>query len=199
VANRNAERGRATREHLVDVAAQLFATRGYEDTSIETVLREAEVSRGSLYHHFPSKDALFWAVLERIEERTGQELAAASSVSTDAVGMLRAGALSWIRLTGDPMVRRVMLIDAPAVLGWERWRQFDEEHALGTIKTVMGAAADAGAVEPEHVDVFAHILLAAVNEIALKIARSDDQPTALREAEGALEEFLSRLLTPPAR
>ena len=83
--NRNAERGRATREQLLDVAEALFAANGYEDTSTEAVLREAGVSRGSLYHHFPSKDALFYAVLEQVEERIFVEM-----METHA-GRLRSG------------------------------------------------------------------------------------------------------------
>jgi AcrR family transcriptional regulator len=195
--NRNIERGRATREQLVDAATALFAANGYEATSIESVLREAGVSRGSLYHHFPSKDALFWAVLERIQERVGAELVDTTEDVTDVVGLLRAGALGWIKLAGDPIVQRIVLIDAPSVLGWQRWRQFDEEHALGNIKTAMHAAAEAGALNPEHADAFAHILLASVNEMALVIARADDQATALREAEQAVDEFLRRLLGQP--
>jgi AcrR family transcriptional regulator len=192
--NRNAERGRATREQLVDVATALFATSGYEDTSIEAVLREAGVSRGSLYHHFPSKDALFWAVMERLQERIGAGLLEASTQATDAVGLLRAGALGWIRLTADPVVQRIVLIDAPAVLGWQRWREFDEEHVLGNIKMAMHAAADEGALPSEHADAFAHILLAAVNELALTIPGAPDQAAAISAAESALEEFLNRLL-----
>ncbi len=196
--NRNAERGRATREQLLAVATGMFATNGYDDTSIEAVLREAGVSRGSLYHHFPSKDALFWAVLERIQERIGAELLVGAQEATDAVALLRAGALGWIRLAGDPVVQRIVLIDAPAVLGWQRWREFDEEHVLGTIKLAMHAAAEAGALPLEHADAFAHILLAAVNELALTIPGADDQAAAITAAEQALEEFLRRLLTPPA-
>ncbi len=196
--NRNAERGRATREQIVDAAMALFAANGYDDTSIEAVLHAAGVSRGSLYHHFASKDALFWAVLERIEERVGAELAATTQDASDAVGLLRAGALGWIRLAGDPVVQRIMLIDAPAVLGWARWRQFDEDHALGDIKLAMHAAAAAGALDPAHADAFAHILLAAVNEMALLIPRADDQEAAISAAEGALDEFLRRLLGQPS-
>ena len=72
--NKNVERGQATRAHLVEVATRLFAARGYDDTSIEAVLAESGVSRGSLYHHFPGKDALFWAVLEGIAARVGRHL-----------------------------------------------------------------------------------------------------------------------------
>ena len=55
----NVARGAATREHLLAMATALFAGRGYEATSIEAVLHESGVSRGSLYHHLEGKDILF--------------------------------------------------------------------------------------------------------------------------------------------
>jgi AcrR family transcriptional regulator len=189
--NRNAERGRATREQLLDVATALFAANGYEDTSTEAVLREAGVSRGSLYHHFPSKDALFYAVLEQVEERIFVEMMETTRDVSDPVELLRAGALSWIRLAADPVVRRIVLIEAPSVLGWH--------HALGTIKGAMHAAAEAGALDPAHADAFAHILMAAVNEMALVLSRAEDQAAAISAAEGAVEEFLTRLLGRPLK
>ena len=67
--NKNVERGRATRAHVIEVATRLFAEHGYDGTSIETVQASAGVSRGSLYHHFPGKEALFWAVLEEVGAR----------------------------------------------------------------------------------------------------------------------------------
>jgi AcrR family transcriptional regulator len=70
--NRNIERGNTTRDRLVDVATRLFTEQGYDGTSIEAVLREAGISRGSLYHHFPGKDALFGAALERVEQRVAE-------------------------------------------------------------------------------------------------------------------------------
>ena len=90
------------------------------------------------------------------------------------------------------MVQRIVLIDAPAVLGWQRWREFDEEHVLGNIKMAMHAAAEEGALPSEHADAFAHILLAAVNELALTIPGAADQAAAISAAEGALDEFLPR-------
>ena len=129
--NRNVSRGEATRAQLIAIATRMFAERGYEDTSIEAVLREAGVSRGSLYHHFASKEALFEAVAEEVETSTGAQTAAAASGATSPVDALRAGFLAWIRLAGDPVVQRILLIDGPAVLGWDRWRSMEERHALG--------------------------------------------------------------------
>ena len=77
--NKNVARGEATRSQLVAIATRMFAERGYEDTSIEGVLREAGVSRGSLYHHFASKEALFEAVAEEVETSVGTQTLAAAA------------------------------------------------------------------------------------------------------------------------
>jgi AcrR family transcriptional regulator len=195
--NKNVERGRATRVHLIEVATRLFAARGYDGTSIEAVLTEAGVSRGSLYHHFPGKDALFWAVLEGVGARVAQRGAEAARDAQDPVAALRAGGLAWIRMAGDQDVRQIMLIDAPAVLGWQRWRELDEQGPLGEIKTALAYAAEAGSIERRHVDTFAHIVLAAANEVAMMIARADDPAAALTAGESAFAEFLDRLLGDP--
>src|ERR1700722_5824324 len=104
--NRNVTRGEATRGQLVAIATRMFAERGYEDTSIEAVLREAGVSRGSLYHHFASKEALFEAVAEEVETSVGAQTMAAASGSAGPVEALRAGFLARIRLAGGPGVGR---------------------------------------------------------------------------------------------
>ena len=192
--NKNVERGQATRAHLVDVATRLFTERGYDGTSIEAVLADSGVSRGSLYHHFRGKDALFWAVLEGVAARVGQQLADAERDAPDPVAALRIWCLAWIRLAGDQVFQQIVLIDAPAVLGWQRWREIDEEANLGWIRAALTYAAEAGGIERRHVDVFAHIMLAAVNEVAMMIARAGDPAAALTAGESAVAEFLDRLL-----
>jgi AcrR family transcriptional regulator len=173
----------------------MFADRGYEDTSIEAVLREAGVSRGSLYHHFASKEALFEAVAEDVETKVGTQTAAAADGVASPVDALRAGFLAWIRLAGDPVVRRILLIDGPSVLGWERWRSMEERHALGLIKAVLEVIADQGKVRPELVGTLAHVLLASVNEVALLAARSDDKEAAMQAGADAIDELLGRLFS----
>ena len=193
--NRNVARGEATRGQLVAIATRMFAERGYEDTSIEAVLREAGVSRGSLYHHFASKEALFEAVAEEVETSVGAQTVAAASGSAGPVEALRAGFLAWIRLAGDPVVRRILLIDGPSVLGWERWRAMEEHHALGLIRAVLQLIADEGKLRPESVATLANILLASVNEVALLVARSDDREAAMQAGADAIDELLQRLFS----
>jgi AcrR family transcriptional regulator len=192
------ERGRATRQRLVDVATDLFAVHGYEATSIEAVLEASQMSRGSLYHHFSSKQALFEAVVDAVEARAAQTVVAATSkaASTDPVAVLRAAFLAWVGLAADPVVRRVLLIDAPAVVGWRRWREIEEQYGLGMIKAVLQAAANDGRLPAQLVGPFAHMLLAVVNEAALLVALADDVPSAEASAKTAVNELLSRLLPP---
>jgi AcrR family transcriptional regulator len=192
--NKNVERGQVTRAHLIDVATRLFAAHGYDGTTIEAVLASSGVSRGSLYHHFPGKDALFWAVLEEVGARMGEQVREAMRDALDPVAALRVGCLAWIRLAGDPVVRQIMLIDAPAVLGWQRWRELDEQSTLGEIRALLTYAADAGRIERRHVEPFAHIVLAAVNEVTQMIAGADNPAAALSAGESAVAEFLDRLL-----
>ena len=192
--NKNIERGQATREHLIAVATQLFASRGYEGTSIDAVQQGAGVSRGSLYHHFASKDALFEAVVEEIETRVGTEVIAAAEGTTDAVAGLRAGCLAWVRLAGDPVVQRILLIDAPSVLGWQQWRAMEEAHALGLMKAALAEVASEGRLPNDLVNMFAHTLLASIDEVAMVVARSDDPDAAMKEGTYAVDVLLQRLL-----
>jgi AcrR family transcriptional regulator len=194
--DRRIDRGRATRDRLVAAAVELFAARGFEATSIEAVLEETGVSRGSLYHHFASKQSLFEAVVDAVEAKVGGEIVAAGAAAgdTDPVSVLRAGFLAWVRLAADPVVRRILLIDAPAVVGWRRWREIEEQYGLGLIRAVVQSAAEEGRLPTQQVDAFSHMLLAAVNELALLVALADDVPAVQASAEVAVDELLRRLL-----
>jgi AcrR family transcriptional regulator len=192
--NKRIERGKATREQLIEIATRLFAERGYDGTSIETVLQESGLSRGALYHHFNGKEALFEAVLAVIQTDVGRKTLSATRTEQDPLAALRAGCVAWIQLAGDPVVRQIMLIDAPSVMGWQRWREYDEKLVLGIMKTWMTTAAEQGVLPAEQSDLFAHVVMAAVNEIALVTARADDHDDAIRVGTAALDEILRRLL-----
>jgi AcrR family transcriptional regulator len=186
-------KGQTTRRHLVDVATRLFARAGYEATSIEDVLAAADVSRGALYHHFDSKETLFEAVLEATEAEIAQLIRAAARGHPDPVDALRAGCDAWLQLAREPKVRQIVLIDAPSVVGWQKWREIDERYGLGLLKASLHAAANAGRVRKDIADVLAYMLLAALNEIALIIARADDAAPAMRKGRAAAKELLDKL------
>lgn len=194
--NKKADRGRATREQLVEIATGLFAEHGYEGTSIEAVLRTAQVSRGALYHHFAGKDALFEAVFEAVELDVSRRLLESIDGIGDPAEALRTACLHWTALAGDPVVQRIVLIDAPAVLGWQRWRELEERYALGGLKMLMTQLAESGRLPVRYADPFAHMLLASMNEIAIMITRAEDPEKAMKDGRAAVEELLNRLLPP---
>lgn len=190
---RRAAQGRATREQLIEVATGLFAERGYEETSIEAVLAAAGVSRGALYHHFGGKDALFEAVLETVENGVTARLTAEIAGAPDAVSAVESAALAWIEMAGDPLIQRIILIDAPSVLGLERWRALNEEYSLGATRALLQAVADEGHLSPDLVAPFAQMLLGALDEAAMAIARADDRQAALETGRHAVRELLRRI------
>ena len=193
---KRAAQGRATRVQLIEVATSLFADHGYEGTSIEAVLAAAGVSRGALYHHFAGKEALFRAVLEAVSDRITAEVTEAISGCTDPVDAMRTGALAWIDLAGDPVVQRVMLVDAPSVLGWEQWRAMDEGRTLGATQALLQEVSDSGRLPQQLVKPFSHMILAALDEAAMVVARAPDSRAAVAEGRQAVEELLNRLLRP---
>src|ERR1700722_749037 len=193
---KRAAQGRATRDQLVEVATGLFAEHGYEGTSIEAVLSAAGVSRGALYHHFAGKEALFEAVVQAVSDRVMAELAEATKDITDAVSAVQTSALAWVGLAGDPVIQRAVLVDAPSVFGWERGGEMDDGRALGAVRAMLQAVSDSGRLRADLVGPFAHMILAALDEIALVIARAEDSETALAEGQASVAEFLDRLLRP---
>ncbi len=198
-ADKRLEKGQETRRVIVDTATRLFAERGYAAVSIETVLAACEISRGALYHHFASKEALLEAAFEAVEvDVTAKVLAAASKVGGDAASAVQAGCEAFLDLTLDPAVRQIMLTDAPSVLGWDKWREIDERHAFGLMKAALEPAAAGAGIPAALVDGFAHMLLASLSEISLLIAEADDPRSALENGKEAVRELLRRILARPA-
>lgn len=186
-------RGQATRDALIVAARQLFGDRGYDGTSIEAVLDAAGVARGALYHHFSSKAELFDAVLDREVAAIAATAADAARRVPDRVGSLRAGCAAWLHAALEPAVQRILLLDSPAVVGWERWRQLDDQHTLGGVRAAITKLTARQRMPVEQVDVLAHMVQAAVGEAALLIARADDPGAALDAGLAALDTLLTRL------
>lgn len=192
------ERGRTTRDSLLTVARRLFGEHGYDGASIGAVLEATGVARGALYHHFASKEALFDAVLEREIARISVVVAKAARSADGPVASMRAGCGAWLQVVLDPDVQRIVLLDPPAVLGWTRWRELDEQYMLRGLRASIGQVVRAGRVDADQADVLAHMVLAAASEAALLIARADDAEAALASGQKALDTLLTRLFGDPS-
>lgn len=191
-------KGQATRARIVEIARSLFARSGYDATSVETVLLESGLSRGALYHHFRDKAALFEAVLEAMEAEIAEKLRAASVGIADPIAAMRAGSDAWLALSRDQAVKQIVLIDAPAVVGWRKWREIDARFGFGLIKAGLKNLSKAGRLDAGMVEPLSHVLLASMMELALVVARADNPAAATRSARAALRQLIDRLLGEPA-
>jgi AcrR family transcriptional regulator len=191
-------RSEATRQRLVTAARALFGERGYAAVGTEEIVQAAGVTRGALYHQFRDKADLFSAVAEQVEAEIAERIAAGAVTSgDDSLGQLRAGARLFLDVCAEPEVERIILLDAPAVLGWEAWRDLAGRYGLGLLQRALQAAMDAGAIAAQPVVPLAHVLIGALDECARYVARAEDPVTARQECAAVFDRFL-RSLTPSA-
>jgi AcrR family transcriptional regulator len=186
-----AERSEATRAALISAARPLFAKRGYAAVGAEEIVRAAGVTRGALYHQFSGgKRGLFEAVYEQVETDLTEKIVAGALGGSDPMAAMRAGAEMFLEACLEPEAQQIVLLDAPAVLGWERWREIAGDHGLGVIEAAIGAAIEAGQIAEQPVKPLAHLLMGALDEAAMFVARADD-PMA---AQGQMTTSLNGLL-----
>jgi AcrR family transcriptional regulator len=189
-----AERTSATRRALLDAAREQFAERGFAGTGREQVAAAAGVSRGALYHHFGTKEGLFRAVVEELEAGLAEQVAEAAMAGADPVEELRRGCLAFLDACMEPAVRRIVLLEAPVVLGWDAWREIDARYGLALVRSGLAGALDEVGLDPAAVDPLAHLLLGALNEAALLVATADDPVRARDEVGRTVTLVLDRLL-----
>ncbi len=189
------DRSAATRAALIAAARSLFAEHGYGGVGTEAIVRAAGVTRGALYHQFADKTELFAAVYESIEQdlsaRLGERIAAAEV--GDPLEVMRLGARAWLEACVDPEVQQVALLDGPSVLGWDRWREIGLRYGMGLVEGVLAHAIELGAVPEQPLSPLAHVLLGAMDEAALYIARSDDPERARDEMGQVIDRMIAGL------
>jgi AcrR family transcriptional regulator len=187
------ERSEKTRAALTSAARRLFADRGYAGVGTEEIVRAAGVTRGALYHHFSGKPDLLEAVYEQIEGEITQKIATGALAGSDPLEALHAGSEMFLDVCLEPEVQRIVLLDAPAVLGWERWREIAADHGLGLIEAALGAAMEAGQIARQPLRPLAHVLMGALDEAAMLVARADDTEAARAEVGATLASLLEGL------
>ncbi|HET9591978.1 MAG TPA: helix-turn-helix domain-containing protein [Solirubrobacterales bacterium] len=189
-----AERRAATREALIAAARRLFTERGYEAVGTEEIVRAAGVTRGALYHHYGDKASLLEAVYNRIEAESTERVAriVLGSDLHSPLEAMKAGIEAFLAECEKPELRQIALHDAPAVLGWERWREIGAANGLGLIEASLAAAVEAGELRPLPVKPTAHLLMGALDEAAMLLAR-DERPEARLEVTEVLVALLDSL------
>jgi AcrR family transcriptional regulator len=192
---RQAERREATRGAILVAARALFGRAGFGATGVDRIAAEAGVAKGAVYHHFPTKEAIFEAVLEAVTAEVAGDVREASRRAPDVLATLTEASRAYVSATARPAIRRILLQDGPAVLGWERWREIDLRHFHGLPRVLEQAMAQ-GLIAPQPVHPLARVLQGAMTEAAMAAASG----TADGEAYlSALATLIDGLRTKPAR
>jgi AcrR family transcriptional regulator len=189
----NSKRGETTKSALISAARALFVSKGYFATGTEEIVAKAGVgTRGALYHHFADKEDLFRSVFDQVQG----DLAAATVVNEqdDALELLTAALQQFLDASAENLdVQQVVLIDGPAVLGWDQWRRLEAQYGLGVITAMLDSAVAQKVIPRQPTAPLAHMLLAAVDEAALYIANAENRQQAHTQARQSLRRLLGGL------
>ena len=181
-----------TRRALVTAARRLFSQRGYTAVSLDEICRRARVTKGALYHHFHNKEYLFVAVLEEVEQDFVRAGSAAVTSGGDLAETLLSAGGAFLGICARPENRRIV-IEAPAVLGWQRCREVEGAHALGLLRAALEEAVAQGQLDCDAPAVLAQLLVALFNEAGMIVAAAAEPEAATRQTSRELERVLSGL------
>jgi AcrR family transcriptional regulator len=188
-----------TRDSLVRAGRELFGQNGFRQTSVEDLARAAGVTTGALYHHFPTKTALFEAVFEHAHTEMMAVSMAAAQDATDELDVLARGFEAFLDAVLDPELQRILILDGPAVLGPARYTELDELYAFAVIVSALRDATEAGSLHVDDPETVTRLLLGALTRGAMLIANSPD-PVETRHAVAlSMRTLLSGFIAPASR
>lgn len=181
-----------TKQALLRESRRLFARRGYGAVGLPEIVRAAGVTKGALYHHFDSKSDLFRAVLEQVQQEVAERVVATAEMHDDLWQQLIAGCEAFLSASTGPEIQRIMLVDGPAVLGWNEWRALDEAASARHLSEALAALIEDGTIASQPVAPLAHLLSGAMNEAAMWLAAAGSQQD-LADVKTALSQMLAAL------
>lgn len=188
------EQARATADAILASAHELFSCRSYSSVSLEDIAGAAGVTRGALYHHFGSREGLFSRVHDDVQAAIAAAIDAATLDIDDPVEGLRVGSRVFLAASVSTDARQVLLLDAPSVLGWDRWRDSDAANSGRQLLSVLVELKAAGRLRSGEPEATSALLSGGMNELALWVAHSDDVPAALDRAQIALSSLVDGVI-----
>lgn len=188
--SRRTDYSESTKQALVDSATDLFTKHGYAATSLDAIVKRARVTKGALYHHFSGKQALFEAAFHQVETKTIAQLTKAIGGDGSPWERALAGVQEYIKVCLDPTYQRLVIREAPVVMGIERWREAEERFSYGIVKNVLEQLIEAGELSDVPVEVTARMMFAALSTGATIIAEAGDSKKASAEVLAALIHML---------
>lgn len=196
-ARRRADQVEETRGKLIAAARRAFAQKGYSEASMDDLTAAAGLTRGALYHNFGDKKGLLQAVIDQIDGEILEQMRAAGQQYHTRWHAFLAEAITYIEMSLEPEVQRIMLLDGPAVLGDpSRWP--NQTACLRTTDAMLAELIEEGTVKPVDTEAAAQLVNGAALNAALWIAAADEPVAALPRAVQAFRLLVSGLLVNPA-
>lgn len=183
-----AEKGEATQKSLRRQARKLFAQKGYSGANTNELVQRARVTKGALYHHFANKRELYHAVVEDMAQELVQRLEGAGN-GHGPWERLRAMAHAYLDACLDPALPRMLVLEAPVVLGWKAWCDLEQKYEVAAFARVLKEAG--GLHEPA--ETLAQVVLGALTTGARVIATSENPKAARAEVQKTLDRLISGL------
>lgn len=184
------EAAQKTTSALLIIARKHFTQYGYAQVSLEKIAEEGHVTRGAVYHHFKSKQGLFLAVLDLVQKDVAIQTEQEAVKSSDPWQQLILGCLGFIKGANTEDCRRILLVDAPAVIGWDAWRKSDLEHAANVLQKHINELKDQDYLEASvDTELMSRSISGALNELALNYSANEAE-----ESTQAIHTTIVRLV-----
>ncbi|MEC6748178.1 TetR/AcrR family transcriptional regulator [Marinilactibacillus sp. XAAS-LB27] len=180
-----------TIQQLIDIAARLFSENGYHDVSLEEIVQTAQLTRGAVYHHFKNKKGLFYAVFEQTHERVAEEINKVDEEIQNPWEQLIQGCLLFVQTVSKETFYRILLIDGPAVLGWQTFRELDQKHSMRLLQEQIEYLQKNGTIKKTSSAALTSALSGAINDLSLWVAEQKDKEEATKEAENIINGILN--------
>ncbi|MBD8093609.1 TetR/AcrR family transcriptional regulator [Pseudomonas fluorescens] len=182
----------ATRARLIASARQAFATQGYANTSMDDFTARAGLTRGALYHHFGDKKGLLAAVVAELDAQMDAHLQRISDQARDPWSGFCERCRAYLRMAQEGEIRRIVLQDAPAVLG----DTGSQQQCVESLRQLLEVMMQAGVIAQAPSVALAQLINGSLINTALWIARDEQPNLRLQEGLQALELLLQGLKQP---
>ena len=177
---RREEYTEATRQALLAAGRHVFASEGYQAAGIETISRAARVTRGAFYHHFEDKKALFDAVVVALQAETTAKIEERGRSQRKIWDRMNVGIDAYLDACLEPAYARIVIQEAPAVLGNKRYRDIEEAYPMALLTASLNALKRDGELDFEDIDLLSRMVDAMICKVALMLPEADN-PKKLRE------------------
>ncbi|ANF86658.1 TetR family transcriptional regulator [Pseudomonas antarctica] len=181
-----------TRARLIASARAAFATHGFANTSMDDFTARAGLTRGALYHHFGDKKGLLAAVVAQLDSEMDARLQHITEQAQDPWRGFCDRCQAYLRMAQDGEIQRIVLQDAPAVLGDTGCQQ----HCVESLRQLLEALMQTGAILQAPSVALAQLINGSLVNTALWIARDEHPIERLEEGLSSLELLLQGLKQP---